>query len=559
MKEFFIEMLKKISAVILVTIMIIGISPTNGFAECEEAINHIFETIDENNINITDYSDGKSEDYGIMLLALCDEHIDEDHNNVCDICSDDLYAYILHDGTETYYTEFATAINEAHDGDTVYLLRDAVISSTVTLSQNITIASEDENAPCQITTKTKKHGYLLNITDKNVTLKNIIVDGGSQNSLTATRAMVAVNGGTLTIGEGTVIRNNNNTTSQGVGGGICVISGYLYINGGRFEGNSAYFGGGVGLVGGMASIKNSTFSDNYASIGGGICVWEVRYKTAGTLILEGNVTVTNNEAKYYAGGIDCNMNGKISITGYALIENNISGEEENSGIYLDGNDTDGRSFVYMSGIAENTRIRFCSYNPPLGTIAVSPMNDYTITKSDLAKLSYESKTLGLKLYDDGTVRIVCLHNHIDENGKCTDCNDFEVPIKSVSICEYKESLAYEYEEEIKVNVDVELSDNADIYTDIQWFVDGEKWVARSHTFILETGTHEIYCIATNNDYSVKSNVICVTVNAPANDGNENRAPQTGDSEALMLSVVMFVISVSLFAIIFTERKHIGIK
>lgn len=560
-----VVIMKKIFSILaILALCFSGVSATvfgENDAEAEKNKNHLFEVIDENNINVS------TEEVEVLNVEKCDlsnEHIDENGDAVCDICQDELVAYILRNDKKIYYETFEEAITDAQDKETVYLIRDAVIKSVVTIDKNITITSHSTQNPCQITTKTNSHGYLLNIADKEVVLENIIVDGGSVNKLTSKRALIAVNGGTLKVQKGALIRNNNNTTSQGVGGGICVISGNAYIDGATFENNSAYFGGGVGMTGGICEIQSSSFTNNFASIGGGICVWELRYKTAGTLYLLDNVVVKDNEAQYYAGGINCNNNGRLYIKGNIFVKDNKSDEETNSGIYLDGNDSYGRSFAYIGELSENAELRFSSFNPPKEMLVASPWGEHQITKSDMKKMSYDSNILELKLFDDGCVYLVCAHNNIDENGNCTDCDNYKVPIYSVEISADKEDGIYAYDEAITLEYNISLSENSDAQSDIQWFIDGINTKLTSLTFKLASGTHEIYCIATNREYSVKSNVLTIKVNektpnestdsviptpTPSGNGNNtvsnNKVPQTSDDSDIWLWTALAIINAAL--------------
>ena len=293
------------------------------------------------------------------------------------------------------------ALADVYDGGTVKLLKDITTDTVIAVSKNITLTSADAEVPCVIGTETNEHGYLLNITG-NVTLENIIVDGGRDRSLTAKRALIAVNGGTLTLGSGVVVRNNQNTTNGGIGGGVCLITGELVLDGGTVSGNDAYFGGGVGLAGGIFTAKSGSITNNNAKMGGGVCVWE-NGSNVGAMNVTGAVFVTNNTADYYGGGINCHYHGSVTLSGAPVIAGNTSGEETDGGIYLDGNKTDGHAAVYISGLADGAEVKFYTWLKTEGLRIAEPAENHEITTADLAKMAWNGADFVLEKDGNGTV------------------------------------------------------------------------------------------------------------------------------------------------------------
>ena len=312
-------------------------------------------------------------------------------------------------GTITDFQSIEDAITSAENDSTLTLLKDVELSNCLDITKNLTITSENKDLPKMITTKTNEHGYLIRVnTGGTAVFKNIVVDGGSAKGLTAKRAAIAVSGGTLKIQDGTIIRNNNNTTEKGVGGGICVISGIMEMNGGLITNNIGFYGGGIGMVGGYCVAKAGTIEKNYATVmGGGINVWEmglIENNTVGKIKVSGTLKVSNNSANYYAGGINCHMDSEICLEGSPIIEKNTSAEEKNGGIYLDGSQSYGDyAVVKIGNLGENSSIRFCVFNPPENLIIAKPDDNYTITETDLLKISLESETHYLKIGDDGNI------------------------------------------------------------------------------------------------------------------------------------------------------------
>ena len=141
---------------------------------------------------------------------------------------------------------FEEAISKVYDGGQIVLLSDISLTQTVTISKSVTISSENQN---KITYQVDQHGYLLNITSGTVTLTNIVIDGGAKTNITASRALIAVNNGTLILGQNVVLQNNNNTTKNGAGGGVCLIGGSIrMLSGSQISDNKAEQGGGVAIV-----------------------------------------------------------------------------------------------------------------------------------------------------------------------------------------------------------------------------------------------------------------------------------------------------------------------
>ena len=175
-------------------------------------------------------------------------------------------------GQSWQYGSFAEAVANSYDGGTIYLINDVELTSTVSLAKSLTITSD--GAAKSISTTKDKHSYLLQISDA-VELNNVIVDGGSEQGLTASRGLIAINSGSLTLGDGAVVRNNNNTTANGASDGVCLIDGKLYIQeGAQISNNTAQLGGGVYIVSGSVVMSGGEISDNTATTyGGGVYVY----------------------------------------------------------------------------------------------------------------------------------------------------------------------------------------------------------------------------------------------------------------------------------------------
>lgn len=147
-----------------------------------------------------------------------------------------------------------------------------------------------------------------------VTLTNVTVDGCG---VSAQEPLIDVaSGGTLNIGEGTVLTGGVNTgsingssmgSSRGEGGAIRT-KGTVNMTDGSIEGNSAYAGGGVlVLSGGALNLSGGSITENHAtgkgstsspSGGGGVLV-----ARSGIMNMSGDAMVSDNTSADVGGGI----------------------------------------------------------------------------------------------------------------------------------------------------------------------------------------------------------------------------------------------------------------
>lgn len=346
---------------------------------------------------------------------------------------------------------FTEALDKVYKGGTVKLLQDLDLSSTVAITKDVTITSADDRKA--ITSTTSGHGYLLNV-QANVTLTNLIVDGGSTANVTATRALIAVNKGKLTLGSGAMVCNNNNITTNGAGGGVCVIGGDLEINGGTISGNTANSGGGIAMVNASAytttfnsgsitgnsatkamftggggavyiaagsfimaggsmennraatggavyldhsgncsfTLNNGRISGNTATYGGGICAMSADLAFSGGSVT-GNTATADGGGVYETTGSTIHVSGSINITG------NRCGEGKDAAdFYLIGGDT-----FTVGALSHDAHVNF--YARPanyLDQIVGGPAGGHTISEADVAKFAYEDEDYILKL-DNGNI------------------------------------------------------------------------------------------------------------------------------------------------------------
>ena len=266
-------------------------------------------------------------------------------------------------GGEWTTGSFSEACENVYDGGVIELLSDIKLASTQTISKSITIKSSDENNPYSILSGAADHGYLLNLEDA-VILEHVILDGGSQSEISATRALVSVNAGgkTVTISEGVVLQNNINNTENGVGGGLCLISGSVQMNGGVIQNCSAEGGGAVAIVNSNANkfiLNNGSITNNIArrnssggGEGGGVYIGTGTFEMNGGSISENqgyvggaifidnpysaylkisDGNITKNQARY-GGGIYSSRSKLIELYGGHITDN--VAQIDGGGVYI---------------------------------------------------------------------------------------------------------------------------------------------------------------------------------------------------------------------------------
>lgn len=392
-------------------------------------------------------------------------------------------AAVYSDGAllEEYETfeEAAAAANSVEGGSIeLRLLEDAELEETVAVTRPMTITSDDTQSPKTISYEINNHPYLLNIMSDGVLLKDIIIDGGSENGITAQRALIAVSSGSLSIGDGAYIQNNNNITVNGAGGGICLISGSIVMSGGALRGNTAYAGGGAAIVSSASNsfvmtggeiTSNTSNSNNGLYSGGGV------YAEAGLFTLDGGSVHNNNSAlfgggfmirgssarieiksgtvngntaalmgggavlqlgaveisggeisgntaeTYYGGGMVIlpDVNNVLTLSGAPVIKNNISGAERTEDdLYIDGTQGSILSKININGSLEGADIGLTSYITPEAGNALELLSSSDGT--DLDSTALDALTLqndGYKLiYNNGNIEMIKCENALLLNG-----------------------------------------------------------------------------------------------------------------------------------------------
>jgi hypothetical protein len=191
----------------------------------------------------------------------------------------------------------------------------------------ITVGPEPESESEEVVTLT-----LRNITFKNLPFTvqsggTLMLEYGAVIRDNTTTVGVAVDGGTLTMYDGSEITNNSNGSSYG--GGVRLYSGTFTMNGGEISGNSTTAGG---------------------NGGGGVALTG----TAGEFTMKGG-KITHNSAHTDAGVVDIFAAGsKFTMEG-GEISHNVSNDWGGGGVevYSDHSDTLNSTFNMSGGIIKN--------------------------------------------------------------------------------------------------------------------------------------------------------------------------------------------------------------
>ena len=224
-------------------------------------------------------------------------------------------------------------------------------------------------------------GQLISVygADARLSLLNTTIDGKKAAGTERTGYLVFVtNGGTLNIGDGTTLTDNNTTavyvnnnsfmnmtggaiqnntitnpTPDGFyyGGAGISNGGTTVISGGEISGNSVtdYGGGGISNERGTVTLRGDVvIRDNTATWGGGVAT------TGAKTVLSENASITENQSQRNGAGVYLegfsnfdNVPGVFEMTGGSITGNQVTDAGWGAGIY--GYDIDGNTIIRISG------------------------------------------------------------------------------------------------------------------------------------------------------------------------------------------------------------------
>ncbi|GHV95264.1 hypothetical protein AGMMS50293_15840 [Spirochaetia bacterium] len=295
-------------------------------------------------------------------------------------------------GQKIYYTDLQLALNEAYGGpdnlDEVTLLSNINLDANglykIDIGHYVRLTvPENSSYSLRRTEPTSKNIITVAAISAQLELtappdSEIILDGGAiwssnpaqggtnTSSITSTQAIVYVDGGsymfgTLRLGNGAVIRNNDRIPGNGSG---VEIRGDFYMDGGVIT-------------------RNRT-----ASNGGGIYIWGDNTHTADRIISGGSIT--ENDSSLSGGGVMLDLYGssRLTMTGGLISGNRANGKDGlqvssaftgyGGGIFIPGNNTYNAFYMQGGTISNNTSKSGVGNGVALDRI-ISPSPEFTLS------------------------------------------------------------------------------------------------------------------------------------------------------------------------------------
>ena len=263
----------------------------------------------------------------------------------------DAVAYTYVEGEKFYYASLEDAIADMASGEnTVYLLKDIELSTTVTASDKADLVLAAEKGKSIKITGSKVSGAFFNLPKgaKLTLLGDITLDGENKNvqafnvqgdliigseknaeknpaiknfSYEGSGGAINVRGGTVTLNEGEISGNKANKEGS-MGGAISATApAIINVNGGTITGNSSTsYGGAIALNGSTLNMAGGSITGNTAgnSTGGGIHAYgdSVVNMTGGTIkdntATVGQLSLNSSSAMIVDGEI-----GEVKLIGNA--------------------------------------------------------------------------------------------------------------------------------------------------------------------------------------------------------------------------------------------------
>lgn len=247
-------------------------------------------------------------------------------------------------------------------------IKNIFVTGTVSVEGDVSL----EGTNAKLVRDKDFNGYLLKVEkDKEATLKNIVIDGNSENNKNIENSLVYVDGGTLNIENDAVLRNNKIKPDKGLNpthGGAINARNHATVNmrGGRVEDNQATYGGGIQLYESIMNFTGGAVQNNksdlvfdkpynqYYSAGGGISV-----RQGSVLNMSGDAKVLNNVAAEIGGGISVGSNnpekGSVLKMDGGTVDGNTAGSS-GGGIFIQAkyfSGTQGKAYITAGEITNN--------------------------------------------------------------------------------------------------------------------------------------------------------------------------------------------------------------
>ena len=239
-----------------------------------------------------------------------------------------------------------------------------VVIGTTNIEGDITL----EGTKAKILRGENFNDYVFKVpAGKSATLKNITIDGNSENNPNITASLIsAESDSTLSIQEGTLIRKNKieKPTNYSNGGGILASGATVEMTGGTIEENAANYGGGIALIeNSKMNFSGGTIQKNHAKYiyytghngaGGGIMLTGLS-----TLHMSGNASVSENKSDRLGGGISVGNDFPDKGATFLMTGGSIASNESDAcggGLYIQTGISRGvyyRAFISAGKIVNN--------------------------------------------------------------------------------------------------------------------------------------------------------------------------------------------------------------
>ncbi len=302
-----------------------------------------------------------------------------------------------------HYANLQDAVDALSDGETLVLLGNATLNSTLTIDKNITITSA-EGQNYKIIRAEGFDGDDLIAVESNgaLTLRDVTVDGNGVEIAKEGVNLIDVNGGSLTIEDGALITGHNDTTTSGnVKGTIFAHGGgTVTMNGGEISGNKALYGSAVTVYNTSGSDVN-TFTMNGGSITDNEATGRENATVAGavqvgekgsTFTMTGGEITDNTSVNGYGAGVTVMNGGIMNVEGSSTVFDNKTDGEQNN-VYL----IDGATLNVSGALENNVGVTAANGAPTIGTT-----DGYTLTEADAFKL-VEDTGVYAPVYQNGGV------------------------------------------------------------------------------------------------------------------------------------------------------------
>lgn len=212
------------------------------------------------------------------------------------------------------------AVENVANGGTIVLLSDVSLTSGLTISKSMRITSYDSRKPFTIknttqdTVEPSDSGRIFTVTAGQVSLQDIILDGGRDEGIRAFHPLICVagqNAGQTGLGilRGTVLKNAENISQTFCGGGINIRSGQVYLgDGARITDCKARHGGGIEVNGkdshgqAMLEMAGGSIDGCKADAGAGVSVNIGMFRMAGGEITGNQAAEESTEDTHIGGG-----------------------------------------------------------------------------------------------------------------------------------------------------------------------------------------------------------------------------------------------------------------